>query len=907
MQYLAVISAMGVALASTLSFSGVNAAWFSTRQMAGGAGLSAGVGFCAGVLLSQLPDGVAGGGLAALFCLMNERMLHTLFPSRKKLFTVCLVFASALLAFWVGLLPHAVLAALLLLSAALDMRGHWHDKKLSVFSFDALKAATAEPAPTHGALQLQNTPNIYVLFLESIHSAQALRELYDMDDGGLADFLRGEGFTVYENSFSNELYTTASLYSLLQMKPCAEIAYKEPEVFRILRANGYGIQLFDTYYHTMHPYAQYASYFNYTIPHWVGWLYDKFIPFFMQSKIFMSLTQGIDPFSDQCSYDVIKQAFTQRLSIETEKKQCYIMRFGAQHTPIEYTWKARDPQWVDFYTKLYLEVVAQIREMIACIMAHDRQACIFMMGDHGAWQYRASWQGRADPNEALLEKGLEPAHVAQDLSGVLLAVRPPDGRALEQRVLTPINAFRLVFSLLRERESLFLDFLPNETFLREPGQIFPYVLVREGVPLQRWERDSVESAAARNAMILERNPDDLDGVLALMETYVSGGDLHRALNALETARQRLGNLPELLIKIAEILMRWGKADQAYRLLLPALAESNDARLLYPLLISMSLCKGPAQAQTFLEKHPAAKELTETRRCETAAHIHMVRGDVERAEPWLRALSEQPLGKDLNEIQIQLQHMVRYAWALDALGRTEAALETLLRVPDDIVITAGSPILPVTAALALRLRHWEKAEASIKKTFTVMSQPPLTLHLWLAGALEGQERNEEALEILERLEPQMKTRPHFMAQIGMFAIRHGEAHGRFRAHKNMGALYLRDMRQRVRDIFDGDFYRRCLGDLLPEHTDPLTHFLHHARLWGLDPCPLFNTLYYVSSYHDLFYQGIDPVWHYLICSPFEWRNASLRFPTLSYMVQHPKLPWPHVNPLCHAMRERRQGA
>lgn len=85
MQYLAVISAMGVALASTLSFSGVNAAWFSTRQMAGGAGLSAGVGFCAGALLSQLPDIVAGGGLAALFCLMNERMLHTLFPSRKKL------------------------------------------------------------------------------------------------------------------------------------------------------------------------------------------------------------------------------------------------------------------------------------------------------------------------------------------------------------------------------------------------------------------------------------------------------------------------------------------------------------------------------------------------------------------------------------------------------------------------------------------------------------------------------------------------------------------------------------------------------------------------------------------------------------------------------------------------------
>lgn len=909
MHFLPVISAVCVALASTLSFSGVNAAWFSPRQLVGGALLSACVGAVAGAVLALLPDGLAGGGLAALFCIMNERMLHTLFPSRKRVFTVCAILSSALLAFWCGLLVHTVLAVLLLLPAAADMRKHWHDKKTSVFSSEALTASTADPGPTDGAVRLTTTPNIYVLFLESIHSAQALQELYGMDDGGVSEFLRGNGFTVYENSFSNELYTMASLYSLLNMKPFSSSNNnKEPEAFRILRANGYDVQLFDTYYHTMHPYAQYAAYFNYTIPRWVGWIYDKCIPFFMQSHVLMAITRNIDPFSDNCSYDVIKRAFTQRLSLQTPRKQCYIMRFGAQHTPITYRWKERDQQWIDFYKKLYAEVTVQIREMIGCIMAHDPQACIFLMGDHGAWQYRASWQSRSDPNDALLAQGLEPAHVAQDVSGVLLAVRPPDGRALEQRVLTPINAFRLLFSLLRGERERSLEFLPNETFLLEWGQIFPYVIVREGTPLQRWEKDSMESAAARNAMILERNPDDMDGVLALVKTYISGGDLRRALRTLEAARQRLGNLPDLLIKTAEILLRQGKAAAVYHLLLPALTESGDSRLLYPLLMSLSLCKGPAQAHALLDTHPAAKSLPEAVRCETAAHIHTVRGDVEGAAPWLRALAEQPFSKDLDEIRAQLQQNVTYAWALDALGQTDTALEHLRRVPDELASTiVGNSIVPVMAALALRLRQWETAATYLQKAISASSQPPLTLHLWLAGALEGEGRNDEALELLERLTPQMQTTPHFMAQIGMFAIRHGATQERFRACKNMGAQYLRDMRQRVRDIFDSDFYRRSLGPLLPEQRDPLTHFLHHARLWGLDPCPLFNTLYYVSSQHDLFYQGIDPVWHYLICSPFEWRDASLRFPSLNYIVQHPELPWPHVNPLCHAMRERGQTA
>ena len=57
MNYLTLASAVCVALASTLSFGGVNAGWFSTRQLVGGSALA----LCAGGLVGvELDQDVAG-------------------------------------------------------------------------------------------------------------------------------------------------------------------------------------------------------------------------------------------------------------------------------------------------------------------------------------------------------------------------------------------------------------------------------------------------------------------------------------------------------------------------------------------------------------------------------------------------------------------------------------------------------------------------------------------------------------------------------------------------------------------------------------------------------------------------------------------------------------------------------
>lgn len=629
MNYLTLASAVCVALASTLSFGGVNAGWFSTRQLVGGSALALCAGGLVGFALGLMPDMAAGGGLGILFYIMNERMLNSLFSTNKKrlLFLGGLIILSMSVAHWIGMGFHMLCSCLLLLSGGMDMYRHRHDAKHSVFSSADLETGECTLRSTEGAVQLKEYPNIYILFMESLHSAQALRELYDMEDAGLADFLRSRDFTVYEKTFSNETSTSRSLSSLLRMAPAAS-GRGEPEAFRILRANGYDIQLFDVYYHTFHPYAKYVSYFNFSIPKWIGKIYDIFIPFFMQSKIFMIITKNIDPFSDRCSYDAVASDFNKRIMHGPHARQCYIMRFGAEHTSPTYQW-SQSGVWKKEYKDLYNKAVENIKDMTDRILEHDPRACIYLMGDHGAWQYKASWHDGADPNEAMLAKGLHPSLVAQDLAGVILAVRPSDGRPLPQQILTPMNAFRLLFSLLGGKgESL--RFLPNESLLWEYGRIYSYIIAREGKALDRWEKDSPTAAASRQANVVKGNTDDVYALLDLADTLIRGGDLNGALRILEEGKKRFGDIPDLVLKLADTLVRLGKAFQAYTVLEQALNASGDPRLLPLFLVCVSLCKSTELAKKFLSCHPAAGGLNAFERLSTLVSIYLARGDVEGA-------------------------------------------------------------------------------------------------------------------------------------------------------------------------------------------------------------------------------------------------------------------------------------
>lgn len=897
----AVAGAVLIALGSTLTFGGVNASWFTRRQLCGGLVLSAVFGLLVGLALGFAPLPVAGCGLALLFCVMNERMLNNLLRTARRQWVFCLFLlcAGAAVAWAFGLWPHVCLAALVALSGLLDMRKHWHDPRQTVFSAAAFSRSSEDLRSTDGAVWLKEHPNIYVLFLESIHSAEALRTLYDMDDAGVADFLRENNFTVFDGSFSTHTWTAFSLHSLLWMMPQSWTHKGEPEALRILRANGYKVELIDTNLYVFPQYAKYVAYCSCFLPRWISFLYEHAIPFFMQSKCFMRLTANLDPFSDEVDYEAVRGIFEKRSSPLPENPTCYILRFGAGHSPVTYRWPERS-QWIATYKAHYAKAASQIKDMVSYILERDPRACIYVMGDHGATSYRGVWYGQGDPNASMLAHGVEPAVVCQDLAGVLQAIRLPDGQPPEPFILSPMNAFRYLFARLGGTGET-LTFLPNETFMPETGQLYAYILAREGRALERWEQDNEQTVAVRNARLLQSNPDNVHQIVQLASSLEWGGDWHAALRCLDEGRSRLGNVPELVLPMYYLLRRFGKMQTARALVGAALAESGDKRLVLPAVEGLAMCDEVERARKLLSAE-ASKLLNKTEQLHVAANMYLGRGDVEKAEEYVRALTQLPHGMH-DDLQARLKASIQYAWVLDALGRTAEGREHLLTVLDD----AFEPvkfvdIFAVAAALSMRLRDYGQAEDLIRKVLRIMKEPCASLSVWLAGSLEAQGRIEEALAVLEETIPLMSRVPLFTAQIGLFAIRHSLHGARWREAKKEASVYLQDMRQRVAPIFDEGFYRAQVGDLLPEGREALGHFLHHTRLWGFDPCPLFNVLYYTQTEWDIFYQGFDPVWHYLVCSPWESRSPSLRLRTPYYLARHPHVPWPNVNPLCHAMRE-----
>jgi hypothetical protein len=65
-----------------------------------------------------------------------------------------------------------------------------------------------------------------------------------------------------------------------------------------------------------------------------------------------------------------------------------------------------------------------------------------------------------------------------------------------------------------------------------------------------------------------------------------------------------------------------------------------------------------------------------------------------------------------------------------------------------------------------------------------------------------------------------------------------------------------------ELFDKGWYRRSQMRGLTKLTNPLWHFLAVGRKYQLDPSPLFDTEYYISSHPDVRDSKLNPLFHYL---------------------------------------------
>ena len=303
------------ALARRFPLRGVNAVWFSRRQIYGTLTASACLGLVCGLGLAFLPPYLAGAGAGLVFAIMSERLLATFVPRlpARIVIMLCIATLSGILAHFATMLSLCGVLLLYTLFAIYDLRKNWNKPKEPLFPAELLRGRHTGTPDAASSISLNKRPNIYVLFLESFHSRAALQALYGVGDDGLTDFLTARGFTVFENSLANACWTQQSLQTLLRMAHYDPHAEGTPEAIRYLHANGYEIQLLDTYMYTFKTYIPWASWHNFTIPAWVLWLYTRMLPLFMQSKCLMAVTGNIDPFTDASDYTEVRNALEQRM------------------------------------------------------------------------------------------------------------------------------------------------------------------------------------------------------------------------------------------------------------------------------------------------------------------------------------------------------------------------------------------------------------------------------------------------------------------------------------------------------------------------------------------------------------------------------------------------------------------
>lgn len=892
-------------LAPTLSFAGVNAPFFSSRQIAGAIILSLCLGIILGIGLCFMPPWAAGAAAGLVFAAMSERMLASFLPQKWAVAGAILAIGAicAALAHLAGLVWVMFLMLAYAAFAVLDLLKRSKLPKQSVFeSSGEMRAGMKKGLKSN--VQLKTKPNIYVLFLESFHSAYALKKIYGEDDAGFEDFLKTRGFTIFQKGLSNACWTQHSMQTLLHMAHYDNKATGMPEAIRHLSANGYELQLLDTYAYTFNKYFPWADWTNFRIPAYVSWLYDRMLPFFMQSKYLMAITANIDPFDDNSDFASVKSAFEKRAALDYERPQCFIMRFGAQHVGNQYKWTKKS-DFASVYLPSWRRAAADARDMIDTILRHDGNALIMAMGDHGPHFYEDSWRDNMDCNLSIRGNGLEPADVCLDLSGVLLAARPPAGDPIPQETMSPCNLFRLAFELLGG-DSPALKRIPNTTFHHDSHYPRPFVIAREGVPLQNWEvaqdRDKIE----QRITALEKEPDNPDRILAVGISLRDSGLIREAGDFLLPALQKTGAIDTLGAVTGDVLLRQGKIREIMQNLGPALEKTENIEFFKLILRAMAILGAERAAAAMAEKRGPAIGLDAIDCLALQAQIHEEAGNLEQAAAVWARLAAMPYSHKRNEYEKQSWAMRNYANCLDAQGRTDEALALLDHM---IAVTAWSNNYydtPFQSAIGLSLRAETPAQtlARFEKAIPVMTIPwPETLHLWHAGILERTGQKQKAFDALREVAERNAGHELLAGQFGLFLLRNHYTDPSLRPFKKAGYTALDAGKKLLPAIFDEQWFMRKYGKYIPQGMAPMQFYIHYGRVLGLDPSPYLNTVFYCLTQWDIMHSGYDPVWHYLTCSPYESRDPSLAFNTAAYLYKHPKVNWPSVNPLRHFLASR----
>ena len=886
-----------------LSFIANNIEWFTSRQIIFSIGLSSFFGILFAGITCFLPDLISSFLPFFIFCILIEKLIN-LFISKIKTKIIFVLLISTLFSvinLFFGLYPLCIILVIYTCFALKDLYKNYKKPKNTVVLASKPNSKTIPLVDDNGKPipKFDNKHNIYILFLESLHSKKALQELYNIDDMGLSEFLEENQFRVFSRSCSNIFTTKYSLNTILNMKSESWVEFEEaPLAFRWLKALGYEINLIDCGLYAFSHYIPWCDYFNFSMPNWVEKIYEYFLPFFLQSSVLNKFTKDYDPFTDSADFGSIYKSFLNRLHRKYKSLCFYIVRFGIFHIDFKASnWRERKV-FCERYINQYQKTVPHIKTVITDILSNDPNSYIVVVGDHGAGSWIRSWVGKGEFNDNMRKNGVEPATVAQDLTGILFAIHLPDGKLLEDKAITPSNIFPILLKHSGVSDEYLPDPVTNFSYYDLDNEAF--LIAKDCEGLKNWE---IYTHSARLVRKILNNEDvyisSINDVIDISELLSRSGKFQEVTDILERGLNRFHS-EKLIIKLAEQYIRIGYAKKCFPLLEKYIVSNQEALILF--VKSLAVTGQAKQAIKLLDIIPSAKMIPEHKLLSLKSKFCTLCCEYEQAIIYYKKLID--VSQNNSDTCFNNgQNVIDLALLIDSQGRTSEALDIIDKYCLNLRSCFPFMMHIALASLSMRNDDYQNAISIIEKMLNkYRSQIFPYFYLWKSGILEQQGHIDNALETLLKVRNSQQITNLFLSQIGLFLIRNKITNSNLINEKKEGYNYLRTKRDVFDLIFDSEWYSNRYSKLLSSSKmDPLTHFIHYGRVLALDPNPLYNQIFYLVKNYDVFCYGFDALCHFLICSPYENRDPSVLFSNVKY----PNIDWSHMNPLVYYIQNNRK--
>lgn len=365
------------------------------------------------------------------------------------------------------------------------------------YSIIAAKSAELVDDPLL-SLKLKNKPNIYLFILESYHNLRIQHDVYDINTEPLTNYLQRNDFVAYEDAYSNSAFTLLSMADIFLMRKYENMALgnddarqeirlaiggsKDNTLYRILKNNGYTIKFLP---------PRPTSYYIFKKGAWLDDI-DVEINHIKFSFLYpiLNLNDNLQRFVEKrfanhaagagSLTDRVSRAMRSGLQSRTPFFICF--KGGARHTPGRHNWKEDLTGWLACYRDLVRKSDEVTFNIVDSIIKNDPNSIIILIGDHGPMRFRGIWSEAENGNLADLERVIQMQQqtmdeVADDVFGVLVAVRMPGGRfdiSLGHHICH-VNLFRHIFAALNDDLTILEDKAPAYSTLSK------YVLIKDGV------------------------------------------------------------------------------------------------------------------------------------------------------------------------------------------------------------------------------------------------------------------------------------------------------------------------------------------------------------------------------------------------------------------------------------------